>query len=326
MTEVKQVQKGKVVRVRGKATDPSGVFEVLVNGKEAELNEQGDFKAEVRLRVGNNQINVTAEDLEGNRATETFTIQRVSSSLRKPVVKNPLENTGRYYALLIAVEDYEHPSVSDLDNPIKDARRLKTVLEQEYRFDQIKLLENPDRREIITSLGGLRSKLTPKDSLLVFYAGHGFWDEEIKQGFWLPSDAEQNNPVDWISNGTLRDYLRGIKSRHTLVISDACFSGSILKTRSAFAKAAPVFQQLHKLPSRKAITSGTLNEVPDRSVFLEYLIKRLQQNEEALLTSQQLFSSFRVAVINNSPNQQIPQYGDIQQAGDEGGDFIFIKR
>jgi hypothetical protein len=31
-------------------------------------------------------------------------------------------------------------------------------------------------------------------------------------------------------------------------------------------------------------------------------------------------------VINNSPNQQIPQYGDIQQAGDEGGDFIFIKR
>ena len=87
-----------------------------------------------------------------------------------------------------------------------------------------------------------------------------------------------------------------------------------------------MFQQLHKLPSRKAITSGTLNEVPDRSVFLEYLIKRLQQNEEALFTSQQLFSSFRVAVINNNPNQQIAQYGDIQQAGDEGGDFIFIKR
>ena len=316
----------KKLRVRGKAIDSSGILEVLVNGKYTDLNESGYFLARVPLRIGDNRINVTAEDLEGNRSTETFTIQRVSSSLRKPVVKNPLENTGRYYALLIAVEDYEHPSVSDLDNPVKDARRLKTVLEQEYRFDQIKLLENPDRREIITSLGGLRSKLTQKDSLLVFYAGHGFWDEGIEQGYWLPSDAEQNNPVDWISNGTLRDYLRGIKSRHTLVISDACFSGSILKTRSAFAKAAPVFQQLHKLPSRKAITSGTLNEVPDRSVFLEYLIKRLQQNEEALLTSQQLFSSFRVAVINNSPNQQIPQYGDIQQAGDEGGDFIFIKR
>jgi len=34
----------------------------------------------------------------------------------------------------------------------------------------------------------------------------------------------------------------------------------------------------------------------------------------------QLFVSFREAVMNNSPNT--PQYGTIQNAGDEGGDFI----
>ena len=41
-----------------------------------------------------------------------------------------------------------------------------------------------------------------------------------------------------------------------------------------------------------------------------------------ILPSESLFSSFRTAVLNNSPN--VPQYGTVQNAGDEGGDFIFI--
>ncbi len=65
-------------------------------------------------------------------------------------------------------------------------------------------------------------------------------------------------------------------------------------------------------------------EVPDKSVFIEYLIKRLDTNKKKYLASEQLYSSMKEAVINNSPN--IPQYGTIQNVGDEGGDFIFIRR
>ena len=72
------------------------------------------------------------------------------------------------------------------------------------------------------------------------------------------------------------------------------------------------------------MTSGTLKAVPDKSVFLEYMVKRLNDNEEKYLSAEKLFSSFREAVLNNSPN--IPQYGTVQNAGDEGGDFIFIRR
>jgi len=67
-----------------------------------------------------------------------------------------------------------------------------------------------------------------------------------------------------------------------------------------------------------------LTEVPDKSVFIEYLIKRLDSNKKKYLASEQLYSSMREAIINNSPN--IPQYGTIQNVGDEGGDFIFIRR
>jgi hypothetical protein len=53
-------------------------------------------------------------------------------------------------------------------------------------------------------------------------------------------------------------------------------------------------------------------------------MKRLNENENRYLSATELFNSFRQAVLNNSPN--IPQYGVIQNTGDEGGDFIFIRR
>ena len=324
---IKPLVRGKVLYVRGKAFDDSGVFEVLVNNKDAPLNALGEFESEVRMAVGENLITVSAEDLKGNKSTKSFTVLRESASLKKttPGTLQPISLKGNYYALLLAVNDYQHTSMLDLKNPINDARRLKAVLSKKYGFKNIELIENPDRPKLISSLEHLRSRITDKDSLLVFFAGHGYWDEEIEQGYWLPSNAERDNPVEWVSNGTLRDYLRGIKSRHTLLISDACFSGGILNTRSVINLAGPGYQELNKLRSRKAMTSGTLNEVPDRSIFIDYLIQRLDQNEEPLLSSYQLFSSLRLAVINNSPTRQVPQYGDIQQAGDEGGDFIFIK-
>ena len=145
----------------------------------------------------------------------------------------------------------------------------------------------------------------------------------MKTGYWLPSDANRDNPVNWLPNTDLTNYLNVLKTKHTLLIADACFSGGIFKTRSAFTTTAAI-EKLYRMTSRKAITSGTLSEVPDQSVFVEYLIRRLNENKEEYLTSEQLFSSLRVAVMNNSPN--VPQYGTIQNVGDEGGDFVFIKR
>ena len=72
------------------------------------------------------------------------------------------------------------------------------------------------------------------------------------------------------------------------------------------------------------MTSGTLKEVPDRSVFMQYLCKRLTENDEPFISAEELFHSFKPAVLNNSSN--IPQYGEIKNAGDEGGQFIFIRR
>ena len=89
-------------------------------------------------------------------------------------------------------------------------------------------------------------------------------------------------------------------------------------------EASKAIQLLYEMKSRKAMTSGTLTQVPDRSAFVKYLINRLAENQERYISSEQLFASFRIAVINNS--DVVPQYGEIRNVGDEGGDFIFIKK
>ncbi|MEP1096928.1 MAG: caspase family protein [Cyclobacteriaceae bacterium] len=233
----------------------------------------------------------------------------------------------RYYALIIGIDDYPDEQIQSLDNPVGDAMRLSEVLVDEYSFDRgdVTILKNPSREAIINSLDRLSQSVTDKDNLLIFYAGHGIWNEQLNQGYWLPSDASLKSKSHWLSNSTIRDYVGGIRSKHTLLISDACFSGGILKERAVFEDSRAILE-LYKLPSRKAMTSGTLKTVPDQSVFIEYLIKNLKTNSAPLISADQLFRTFKIAVINNSPNGQVPQYGPITQAGDEGGDFIFMRR
>ncbi|SMD31729.1 WD40 repeat [Reichenbachiella faecimaris] len=235
-------------------------------------------------------------------------------------------STKTYHALLIGVDEYRDPSITQLDGPIADAGRLKDVLTRNYTFEEenITFLQNPTRTEIIETFDELQSKIDEEDNLLIFYAGHGVWDEDLKQGFWLPSDAKRTSKAAWLSNAMIRDYIGGIHTKHTLLVADACFSGGIFKTRDMFIQNMASLE-LAKLPSRKAITSGAMKTVPDKSVFIEYLTKRLEENERSLLPAEILFSSFKIAVMNNS-HGQVPQFGDIKGAGDEGGDFIFLKR
>lgn len=269
-------------------------------------------------------IDITSEPIV-DRDSESVIVEE------NDVVGNALTTElGRrkYYALIIGINDYDDDGITDLDNPVKDARELESVLQSYYTFDpeNILYLSNPTRATIIESFDAINEMISDRDQLLIFYAGHGIWDEGLNQGFWLPSDAKLSSKAQWLSNSTIRDYIGGIKSKHTLLITDACFSGSIFKERAVSFDNSRAILEMYKLPSRKAMTSGALKTVPDKSVFITYLLKNLVNNKQPLLSAEDLFRIFKIAVINNSPNGQVPQYGAIGQVGDEGGDFIFLKK
>jgi len=316
------------IEIKGTAIDPSGIASVLINEIQTSIDAEGYFTQSIELAEGENTFVVVAIDKLGNKNSSAFTIQRKGGNTPTNTTENVLSTLGNYYALIIGVQDYQDPNITDLDKPVNDAQKLYNTLSSKYTFatQNIKFLENPETNDITAALEEYYTKLTKEDNLLIFYAGHGYWDEKFEQGYWLASDAERSNRGTWLSNSTIRDYMKAIPTKHTLLITDACFGGGIFKSRNAFANATVAINQLYNYSSRKAMTSGALSEVPDQSVFIQYLVSRLEENTEKYISSEQLFNSFKVAVINNSANGQIPQYGEVKQTGDEGGDFIFIKK
>ncbi len=239
-----------------------------------------------------------------------------------------VDEGAKFYALLIGISDYADPGIADLDNlPVNDVLSLEKVLTTNYTFNKenVNVLKNPTRREIVIALDNIAKKAGPTDNVLIFYAGHGHYEDDNDIGYWLPKDAELSNSSNWLYNDQLVASMRKIKSLHTLLVSDACFSGSIFKNRSInLAGASDVIKKKYQLPSRKAMTSGTLKTVPNKSVFIKYLLDRLEKNKIKYLSTSALYQSIEQPVGNNS--NSLPQFGVIQNVGDEGGDFIFIKR
>ncbi len=311
------------LNIIGQLSDESQLKFLSVNNKMLSPNDAGVFITELDLFNGENQVRVVAMDSENNIRDELVRI-----NYQPPVVTlaDRITKEAKYYALIIGINDYQNEEIPDLGNPLTDARKLYNTLNEKYIFEKENqiLLENATRGDIMQGFDKLVSMVKPEDNVLIFYAGHGWWDEKANIGYWLPSDADPTVKTNWFRNSTLVDYLKEINSKHTLLITDACFGGSIFKTRSAFPMADKAYEKLYELPSRKAMTSGALTEVPDRSSFTKFLIDRLNSNVDTYLSSEQLFSNFRLAVINNS--DAVPMYGEIRDVGDQGGDFIFIKR
>ncbi|MBM4165805.1 MAG: caspase family protein [Ignavibacteria bacterium] len=328
------------LEIIGLASDESGVSLVSVNGKAAQLSEPSysevqqynvsgkvvKFSGEVSLSMRENTITIIATDTKNNTAEETFTVVREEEKISTLITTNDSQFIkGKYYALIIAVQDYK--SIMGLEYPLQDAENVKNVLTTNYTFENnaIHFLKNPNRKDIFSALQQLKKKLSAEDNLLIYYAGHGFWDVDNSQGYWLPASASWDDRAEWISNSDIRDNIKSIKTKHTLLISDACFSGGIFKSREAKEKPDISIQKMYELPSRKAITSGTFKTaVPDKSVFADYLLKRLKENSAKYLDAENLYLNFKQAVINNGP--AVPQFGVIYDAGDEGGDFIFVRK
>ncbi|MGI9174107.1 MAG: hypothetical protein ACR2GR_02150, partial [Rhodothermales bacterium] len=190
----------RTIVIKGRAEDESGLYEILVNGEEADVYADGTFQQETRLAYGLNRVRIEATDLEDNVAEEILSIVRSSAtpdvgaedSTRNvtPAGTEGTEagtdtlNVGTYHALLIAVQDYSNPEVNDLDFPLSDAERLRDVLIRHYTFDSTNtaLLQNPDEDTIVMELERLRTTVGPTDNLVIFFAGHGQWDEQAEQG------------------------------------------------------------------------------------------------------------------------------------------------
>lgn len=158
--------------------------------------------------------------------------------------------------------------------------------------------------------------------------GHGWVDKDEDEGYWLPVDAQADDPVRWLSNSTLTSTIRAMRAKHILIIADSCFAGKLTRGINPSIRTHDYLTRMAAKQARTALTSGGLEPVLDsggkegHSVFATALFKALAANE-AVIDMSQMFSFIRREVALHA--QQFPEYGDIRQAGHDGGDFLFVR-
>ena len=88
-------------------------------------------------------------------------------------------NPGKNYLLSIGIDQYQH--CPPLHNAVKDAADFQQVLTERYHFKAENIFaiydDRATRKTILQQFRRLVQLLTPADNLVIYYSGHGIFDE-----------------------------------------------------------------------------------------------------------------------------------------------------
>ena len=289
------------------------------------------IEKQLELKQGPNEIKVIAENDKGEQTIEW---RMVNVSVAVASTLAPRND----YALMFATNEYDE--WGGLTNPLFDAKAIKKDLEELYGY-QVELIENPTKSVFLSKLReyGLKNYL-PDDQLFIFIAGHGKFDEVIKDGYIVAKDSKKSdeNNETYISFSDLRTRLDNNPCRHVFLTMDACFGGTfdqaIAKRGSDdeddplgfnAAVQADMIKRKLQYKSRIYLTSGGKQYVSDgragkhspfASLFLEAM--RSGGGRMRVLTTSTIYSYVE-------PAKQVPRYG-VFGDNEPGSEFVFVRK
>lgn len=237
------------------------------------------------------------------------------------------------YALLIATDNYD--IWDDLKNPIHDATTIAEILKSKYNYETEVLL-NPTNDEILAKITEYNiRRFNPQDQLFVFFAGHGTFDEDLREGYVVAANSLLNDKgrASYISHILIRERLNNIRCEHIFLMMDVCFGGTIdpilAKSRGVEDVESSDKNYLVKKLTRKTrkfLTSGSREYVSDgiegkHSPFAEKFILALREiggGSGRMLTLAELQTYFQSLASET-------RYGGFGN-DDPASDFVFVAR
>lgn len=230
---------------------------------------------------------------------------------------------GKNYLYVIAIDAYEH--CPTLYNCLRDAKELIEVLTTQYDFEKanMRTLFNEQATEgnIFKGFRELAQTVKEEDNVIIYFSGHGEYDKVFDEGYWIPVNGKLGAHEDFIPNSKIKTILGAINSKHTFLIADSCFSGSLFTQ----FKSAAVADRLENDPSRWGLTAGR-NEVVsdgkagDNSPFADSLLYHLKENKVPLGVA-----TLCNRVVENvvATAEQTPRGEPLKVKGHRGGQFFF---
>jgi hypothetical protein len=315
------------VEIYGNVQDSSGLSAVTVNGKQiTKIEDDGGFVSAMELQPGENKIVLTAIDKYENKSERIIKINYNNAVITTEDTSNipELFTTTNYHAILIAEKDYEDAGFADLSSPVNDANELKKILIEKYDFDEanVSTLYNTGAQSLLDSIEHKANTLTDADNLLVFYAGHGDVkkiNNNVVGGYLIPVDAKKGSRSTYISSENLKEAVQASEAKHILFLVDACFGGALM--RSVMDDAPPSIKNQFTYKSRKILASGNIEEVPDHGKFIQLLLEYLKNNTQPYTSAFEVFS-----FLHKNAEGTMPQFNRIESLGDNGGNFIFVRK
>ncbi|WP_165390998.1 YDG domain-containing protein [Pseudoduganella lutea] len=234
----------------------------------------------------------------------------------------------RKIAVLFGINDYADKTIPPLENAVPDVDAVSALLEQKLGYD-VRVVRNPTKADIIRTLNQLSVEINDTDSVVIYYAGHGFSLEKSGAGYWLPADAQASEPGRWISNGDVARLLSGIRSSQMVLISDSCYSGAFARDGMDAVGRDVTPEGVLAKRSVVVISSGGDEPVADEgkaghSIFAWNLMEAMR-SVSAWKPGSTVFNDVQAGVRKEFP--QTPKYGSVTAAGHQaGGDYLFELR
>ena len=310
-----------LIRITGTVIDESGIQYIKINDIVTPLKANGAFVINLPVNVGENPITIEAKDVNQNIALKKFIIDRKNMEGTEYKFEE-----AKNYLIVIGINKYSQ--WPELYNAVPDAKAVEHALTTNYKFDPdnvtILLDSAATRFAIFDALRKHIEKITPKDNLMIYFSGHGYFDKLLSEGYWIPIEAGGETISDFIPNSQILKIIENINSQHTFLVGDACFSGSL------FASTTRSYSEhVEKYRSRWGLTSGRLEKVSDgemgkNSPFAESFVEYLNTNKDTKVVVSDLIQHVKKKVSEVS--DQTPIGNPLKGVGDEGGEFVFYKR
>ncbi|HEY0742523.1 MAG TPA: caspase family protein [Chryseosolibacter sp.] len=291
-------------------------------------NERMQMVIERSITVpeGVNVLELTVENVDGI----------VSKSLRvihvgETALADAAKLARNDYALLFVTDKYDN--WNSLVNPIFDGRSIATELQNVYGF-KVEIVENPSQDVIFRKLREYsEKKYQPLDQLLVFFAGHGYYDETFKEGYVVVKESLRDDPgkTSYVSYNRLRNVINVIPCEHTMLMMDVCFGGTFDEALAS-ARDVDVYREVSQsefimrklaVKTRKYLTSGGKTYVSDgiagkHSPFAKRVIDAMRSlgGTDGILTLTELWPY----VEKLNPEPKLGKFGDDAP----GSEFVFI--
>lgn len=324
-----------IYTLRGKLNQLPLPQTLLVNFEVVDVDSVGRFEFSDEAKGQEFDIRLIAIYPDGSTQMKTVPVSYTGSL-------DELQGNESYFALLIGNQDYQQDHVwDDLKTPLGDVDRISNLLQNEYGFET-KVLKNATLQEMLGAISELQIDLSPNHRLLIYYAGHGYSQNE--RAFWIPVDgsAETIRQYTWVNAQQISDLLGLIPAKSILVVADSCFAGGFANARAgetitplSDAEIANdrfrqrLLAESTRRASRKLMASGADEPVADdggngHSIFARAFLTGLESMPQKAFTGNELFDQHILQQVGGN-SDQLPQYDSIKDSGHDGGDFVFIR-